>query len=116
MTTRKRPEWAKRIITALGRSGLAEVDLERIVGAPRRKIARWLAGADVRSIGNIDALIAISDATGASMNWIVTGEETNALKDKVRIAQIRECLCREPIVDIEMARAVMRPDKRAAAP
>ena len=58
------------------------------------------------------ALIAVRVATEVSMDWIVIGKETDALWDKARVAQIRGRLCCEPVVNIETARAVMRPDKQ----
>jgi hypothetical protein len=112
VAAKKRPAWAKRMIAALEGSGLAESDLERVVGARHSWVARWLEGANVRSSREIDALIAVSVATEVSMNWIVIGKETNALWDKARVAQIRGRLRREPVVEIETARAVMRPDKQ----
>jgi transcriptional regulator with XRE-family HTH domain len=101
-----------RIMAALEGSGLAESDLERVVAARRSWVARWLEGANVRSSREIEALFAVRLATGVSLDWIVVGKETNALRDKARVAQIRGCLCREPVVNIEIARAVMRPDKQ----
>jgi hypothetical protein len=112
MATQKRPEWAKRTIAALERSGLAEGDLERIVGARRSWVARWLDGANVRSSCKISALIAVRNATELSMDWIVTGKETISWRDKAHVAQIRERLCREPVIDIEMARGSCAPTSK----
>lgn len=106
---RKRPEWARRMLVALERAGLTERDLVRIAGAKQSKIGRWLDGDETQSFSGIKALVAVSDATGASLHWILTGE-TNALQDKAQVARIRASVCRNPIVDFEMARAVMRRD------
>ena len=116
VAAKKRPAWAKRIIAALEGSGLAESDLERIVGARHSWVARWLEGANVRSSREIEALFAVRAATEVSLDWIVVGKETDDLWDKARVAQIRWRLRREPVVNIEVARAVMRPDKRTVAP
>lgn len=110
MATRKRPEWARRTLVALERAGLSERDLVRIAGAKQSKICRWLDGDETQSFSGIKALVAVSDATGASLHWIMTGEATNALQDKAQISRIRASVCRNPIVDFEMARAVMRRD------
>lgn len=114
MSAQKRPEWAGRVITALERAGLSEADLPEIVGASRAKILRWLADGNSPYFSRRDALAKVSKATGATCDWILAGKEFDPLRDKASIARIVERTCNRPVVDIEMARAVMRRDVREA--
>jgi hypothetical protein len=56
-------------LIALEISGFAESDLEKIIGEPKSKTARWLNGGCIHHFNRLDAVVAVCDATEVSAGW-----------------------------------------------
>jgi transcriptional regulator with XRE-family HTH domain len=80
----------QRIAHALHTSGLKPAELARRAGVSRAAVSKWQSG-DTKNIRH-ENLIAIADATGFTLRWLISGRGPERARSNARSQELAELL------------------------